>query len=383
MLISADKIHDGNAWMPEGTVIETDDNGTILAIHDASKRGEAIHYEGILCPGFVNVHCHMELSHMKGMVAEHTGLIPFLKQIPTLRNSFSEEQKKAARHEAYAEMLNNGIVAVGDIANTNDTLDLRALDKMHIHSFVESIGFTEERAEIMMNFAVQVYDRFEAQETKAKILRQSIVPHAPYSVSLGLFKLINSHRPQSLISIHNQESEAEHHFYINKQGAVNELLSALGINTDFFQASGRSSLATYIDYFEQEHSFIFVHNTYTGSDDAALGHGKFAQSYWCLCPNANLYIENRLPDIPMLMTEQRNICIGTDSLASNHQLSILSELQTIDKHYPEIGWETLLKWGTSNGAKALRMNDVAGSIKPGMQPGIVQIDTKGKAHRVM
>ena len=373
MLITADKIHDGQNWMPESTVLEIDDHGTITAIHDGPEKEAAKHYEGILCPGFVNVHCHMELSHMKGLVKEGLGLIPFLKHIPAYRDTFSEEQKKTARHEAYEEMLANGIVAVGDISNTADTLDLRALDKLHVHTFVESIGFTEEKADMMMSFAKNVYDQYEAQVTSEKILRQSIVPHAPYSVSSGLFKLINSHRPQSLISIHNQESEAEHEFYMNKSGLVNELLAAMGINIDFFVPSGRSSLSTYVNYFEKQHSFIFVHNTYTGLEDAALGHRHFSEAWWCLCPNANLYIESRLPDIPMLMNEERNICIGTDSLASNHQLSIYSELQSINKQYPGIGWETLLRWGTGNGARALRMADVVGSISVGMQPGLVVI----------
>src|ERR1043165_6526742 len=153
-LITADKIHDGNGWMPDGTVLEVDDNGTIIAVHGAGRKAEATFYEGILCPGFVNVHCHLELSHMKGLVPEKTGLIPFLKHIPTYRDTFTEEQKKAARHEACQELLNNGIVAVGDISNTTDTLDLRALDKLHMHTFVDSIGFTEERANMMMGFAV-------------------------------------------------------------------------------------------------------------------------------------------------------------------------------------------------------------------------------------
>lgn len=381
-LITATQIHDGEKFLPEGSVLEIDNKGTIIAIHDASKTTEASFYEGILCPGFVNVHCHLELSHMKGLIPEHTGLIPFLKNIPTQRDNFTEEQKKAARHQAYQELYNNGTAAIGDIANTTDTLDLRALDQMHIHTFIETIGFTEERAEMMMDLSKQTYDTYAAQNIKEKTLRQSIVPHAPYSVSSSLFKLISGHQPQSLISIHNQESEAEHHFYLSKGGAVNELLAMLNINTDFFQPSGKSSLQTYVQYFEKEHSFIFVHNTYTGLEDATIGSNTFAQAYWCLCPNANLYIENRLPDIPMLMNEQRNICIGTDSLASNHQLSILSELQAINKHYPEIGWETLLRWGTSNGAKALRMGDIVGSFKTGTRPGIVQIDLNATVKKI-
>ena len=121
-------------WLPEGTVLDVSENGTIVSILDG-PHPDATFYEGVLAPGFVNAHCHLELSHMKGVVPERTGLIPFLKTIPRHRNDFSEAEKATARQKAFDEMRSNGIVAVGDIANTTDTLDLRAQDKMHFHSF--------------------------------------------------------------------------------------------------------------------------------------------------------------------------------------------------------------------------------------------------------
>src|SRR5580658_1874420 len=105
--LTANKIHNGRGWLPEGSVIEVADDGTVISISNKPNK-EAVFYEGILTPGFVNVHCHLELSHMKGLVPEHTGLIPFLKNIPRHRNDFTEEQKKAARHKAYNELLQNG-----------------------------------------------------------------------------------------------------------------------------------------------------------------------------------------------------------------------------------------------------------------------------------
>ena len=92
-----------------------------------------------------------------------------------------------------------------------------------------------------------------------------------------------------------------------------------------------------------------------------------------LCPNANLYIENRLPNINLLLKSGANICIGTDSLASNHQLSVMAELETIHQYYPEIAWEKLLGWATYNGASALQMQQSIGSFEAGKRPGIVQI----------
>ncbi len=370
--ITAKRIHNGHQWLPEGAAIEVTDDGTVIAIHETAP-ADAIFYEGVLAPGFVNVHCHLELSHMKGVVPEHTSLIPFLETIPQSRNNFTAEQKSTARLNAYNELLQNGVVAVGDIANTSDTLDLRAMEQLHFYTFVECIGFSAINAERSFAYALQTYNAFAAQEQGSKRLSQTIVPHAPYSVSSALFNLIDGHLPAAPISIHNQESIEENRFYEVKEGDIRQLLKTLGIDDAEFIPTSKTSLQSYLEWLSATHPFIFVHNTHTSLEDVQFVHQRIKEHYWCLCPNANLYIENTLPDIDMLIGEDNCICIGTDSLASNHQLSILAELDTIKRRYPHLQWETLLMWATSNGAKALQMHDIAGTIEPGKKPGIIQI----------
>jgi len=372
VFLTAEKIHDGISWLPEGTVIETNEEGSIVALHDATGNIDANHYDGILAPGFVNVHCHLELSHMKGAVQEHTGLIPFLQQVMAKRFGFTDEQKKEARETAFQFMLDNGIVALGDIANTNDTLEQQATGKMHFYSFAEAIGFNELPLP-QFETSKKVYEGFAAQQPNNNILKQSIVPHAPYSVSHALFKLIDAHLPSTVISIHNQESKAEDEYYISKTGQVHDLLQGFGIDDTFFHPSGKPSILTYAKWMSPGHNYIFVHNTYTSSNDVIMVQRLLPDVYWCLCPNANLYIENALPDVNMLVRDANNICIGTDSLSSNHQLSVLAELATLKKHYPNLDWATLLRWGTYNGARALQMQDTIGKIEEGKKPGIVQI----------
>jgi len=368
--ITATQIHDGKTLLPAGTTIEVSEDGTILNII-AEPTADTIYYEGMLAPGFVNVHCHLELSHMKGVVPEHTGLIPFLETIPLSRNKYTEEQKTEARHAAYNELLQNGVVAVGDIANTTDTIDIRELDKLNIYTFVESIGFTEANAERSFGYGVSTYNAFAGQEEQQKKLQQTIVPHAPYSVSPALFRLIDGHQPGAPISIHNQESEEENRFYQTKEGGVLRLLSTLGIDPASFIPTGKTSLYSYMEWLSPDHPFILVHNTCSTREDVQYAEKRIKELYWCLCPNANLYIENKLPDVAMLMDEEAMICIGTDSLASNHQLSVLAELQTINQHYPNISWENLITWGTYNGAAALQMKEHIGNIATGKKPGIL------------
>lgn len=98
------------------------------------------------------------------------------------------------------------------------------------------------------------------------------------------------------------------------------------------------------------------------------------QSFWCTCPNANLYIENRLPNYRHFIDNQAVVCIGTDSLTSNWQLSILEEMKTIARFQSYVGFELLLRWATLNGALALGFEDDFGSIEVGKTPGLLLLD---------
>ncbi len=378
--LTADRIHDGERFLPAGTVLELEENGCIRALHPPGAVSGAEHLEGILCPGFVNAHCHLELSHMCGRIPEGTGLIPFLQEVMRGRGAVAEEEKSEARAAAYQSMLDAGIVAVGDIANTTDTLDLRGRDGLHMHSFVECMGFVEATAQARLDASMQVYRAFSAQPRADKALSESIVPHAPYSVSGALFRLINAVLPGSLISIHNQEAPDEDAYYRDKSGRVRELLGGLGIDDAYFTPPGCSSLRAYLPFFDSSHPMLLVHNTCTAADDVRFARLRDPEPYWCLCPGANLYIEGRIPDLDMLISLTDRICIGTDSLASNHRLSVLHELRLIDARHPGIGAERLLRWACSGGAGALGLRSVCGGFTPGLRPGILQLPGGLEAH---
>jgi cytosine/adenosine deaminase-related metal-dependent hydrolase len=145
----------------------------------------------------------------------------------------------------------------------------------------------------------------------------------------------------------------------------------MNLDASFFQPSGKSSLQTYLPKFLQNQSVILVHNVFTSEDDILFAKKNKKEIHWCLCPNANQYISRQLPDIELLMKHDCSIVLGTDSLASNHQLSILEEIKTIQQAFPAIEMVTLLRWATSNGAKALQLDSLLGSFEKGKKPGII------------
>ena len=363
------KIFDGYHFLNDKVlVLQTD--STVETIIDVDDAGDDIRQvEGILSPGFINCHCHLELSHMKGMIAEHTGLVNFVGDVNTKRK-ISEETILQAIADTEAEMLNNGIVAVGDICNKNYTIEQKKKDNIYYHNFIEVLGFNPLIADRNFEIFKNTYETFNSNLPSSKT---SLTLHAPYSVSAALWEKVVHYPGNNLISIHNQETEDETLWFKNKQGDFATMYERMNLDTATFTPSGKSSLQTYGHNFLPHQSLLLVHNVFTTQEDIEFAESLTNPVSWCFCPNANKYISDRLPDINLFLKSGCDIVLGTDSLASNHQLSIWAEIQTIQKNLPDISLETMLQWATINGAKALQVENVFGSFEKGKKPGVIII----------
>lgn len=366
--ISADYVYPVVGPPIKSGVVVLDAEGTIVAVWtpaEAQAAGitELKHYEGLLAPGFVNTHCHLELSHMKGKIAEHTGLPEFVQTVIKQRAA-DEYELETAMRTADKEMFESGIVAVADISNQAVSKMIKRGSFIYYHTFVEVMGFNPETASAAMERALQVKEEFQP-------LKVSLVPHAPYSVSEALFNALrlNGTNDPAPVSIHNQETADENLFFESKSGAFLDLYKFLGLNIDFYQPTGKTSLQSYLPRLSTEQKTLLVHNTFTSKEDVYFATALHPNLYWCLCPNANLYIENRLPDVNMLRDSGIKLTIGTDSLASNHKLSVFDELQTLERNF-SIPLAELLRWACLNGAEFLGIADRYGSLEKGKKPGI-------------
>ncbi|MBP1651311.1 MAG: amidohydrolase [Bacteroidetes bacterium] len=364
-------LFDGQKILSGDKVLILSEDGTIMDIVSADLAGEGVQeVDGILSPGFVNTHCHLELSHMKGIIPEGTGLPAFLTQVMEKRG----QQDDAVIKTAEEAMWESGISAVGDICNGTATLAPKQHSPIYYHSFVETMGFVPVAAQSRLDYSLSVLEQF--RRLNGDMHSCSVVPHAPYSVSKALFSLLSVIPDNTPISIHNQETAAENQLYADKTGAFLDFYQHFGMDASAFVPTGGTSLPAWLPYFKHL-PVILVHNTFSTKEDVVFTKQHAPDAYWCLCPQANLYIEKRLPDISLLRSEGCAITLGTDSLASNHQLSIWEEIQAIRGHYPEIPLEEILQWATLNGAKALGISARYGSFEKGKQPGVIVITDKG------
>lgn len=369
--ISADILYPVSAAPIEQGVVILDDTGKVLSTgkredYDVSEL--EIH-QGALIPGFINTHCHLELSHMKGKVHTGTGLIDFIKGVVSKRN-VEQEVILDAIQKAEAEMIAGGIVAVGDISNAPDTFLQKSKGNLRYYTFVEFFDFLQDQnAPVEFDKYKAVYDQLEI----SKGSRKSCVPHAPYSVSEKLFALINevNEGEEATISIHNQETPPENDLFMKGAGGFVNFYGQFGISLDHFQATGKTAIHYALSQMDKQHRTLFVHNTLTTIEDIRFAQQWNAKVYWATCPNANLYIENNLPYYQHFLDTDAKVTIGTDSLTSNWQLSILAEMQAIARFQSYIPFEAILQWATLNGAEALGFEADLGSIESGKTPGIL------------
>jgi cytosine/adenosine deaminase-related metal-dependent hydrolase len=380
----ASQLFNGYEVLDDQHVLIADERGKMEAIVPLGEAGDGVQFlSGILSPGFINCHCHLELSHMKGMVPEKTGMTDFILAVLKSRSQ-PEEAIVDAIERAEKEMLQNGIVAVGDICNTTHSLLQKKKGRLYYHNFIEAIGFDPSQAEQRFSTSSLLFNDF-ARQYGLPIESNSMVPHAPYSVSPELFHRIINFPGNHILTMHNQESEPENELFISKTGDFLRLYAQLNLDLSFFQSSGKTSLQTVFPYFKKNQTIILVHNVTTSERDLRyLANVKyqdqsngFHQSspdlYFCLCPKANRYIGNSLPNVDLLRNSNYPIVIGTDSLASNNQLNILEELKAVQQQSPDVGLQELLQWATLNGAKALQLEERLGSFEKEKTPGILLI----------
>lgn len=368
--------------IPNGYLFIEDD-GTIIhctAIEPISDQFEIEIFEGIICPGFINTHCHLELSHLKGKLTEHKGLPSFIADVQQYRDTETKTIQEAIK-QADRVMQKEGIVAVGDISNSSDTFETKSNSLIKYHTFLEVFGGDPTDSEKHFTRIKSLQEKLE----KYPGLNSSIVPHAPYSVSEKLFKKIGEHCyvDESPICMHNQETVSENTMFTDASGDLIDQLKKFSPLYNDWKPTGQRSLMSRLVLLPRCNKIALVHNTFTNKEDIEKALKYHEYLWWCTCPNANLYIENSLPNYTLWREKHLRICVGTDSLASNHKLSILNELKSIQKKHTEIPLEELVLWATLNGATLLGYDKELGSFNAGKKPGINLIKNVDLKHMLL
>lgn len=352
-------------------VITTNDEGTIKGIEDTGgelKEEQQIEFHnGIIIPGFVNCHCHLELSHLKATMTAGKGLPDFIEQLKFKR--IADRGKVISDAEkADAEMFKAGVSLCADICNTSDTFNLKRKSRIKYLNLIEVFGIDPSKAEKRKAEAVLLAD-----EAGKSGLEYAIVPHSPYSVSHPLLRMIRDLSAENKVtSIHFMETPSEKDFLKNHSGPIMQAYLRSGyLNGDPESVKDHAELV--LDEITSSGNLILVHNTFADRETIERVNRR-NDLFWCLCLNSNLFLEGTLPPVKLLMDEGCEIVTGTDSLASNNCLNMLEEIKTLQLNFPWITLQESVKWSTINGARALNEEKNFGSLEPGKKPGLLLIE---------
>ena len=345
-----------NGELERNIVVEVDDRGTITNILrcDAIDSMASVEFlPGILIPGMVNCHCHLELSYLKGAIAEGEGYGGFARSIGAVRNNFTTEERIRSARLADAQMWEEGVEAVADIANDDLVMEVKTQSKIEYHTLFEFFGLNNRDVEPHFDLA----NRYP---------RSYVTPHSTYSVQDEPFRQICA-RNSSLLSIHLLESDAEEGLY-HGRGSLHEWYQRMGWVCDFLKyESPAGRVAGCID---RKCRVLLVHNTRATAEDIATVESHTKNGTWVLCPESNRFISNDRPPVDLLRKSGVAIAVGTDSLASARSLSMIENLRLLGNH----PLRELVTWATRSGAKALGIDGMTGSIEMGKRPGLVVIE---------
>ncbi|NOU18462.1 MAG: amidohydrolase family protein [Bacteroidales bacterium] len=322
-------------------------------------------HNGVIVPGFINTHCHLELSHLKGKLQQSHGIAEFVTQIRNNRKADELEIADGIK-SALSSLKSHGIVAVGDICNTSDTIHQKQESDILFHSFVELFGLNPSDSEERFKSSMELLNKFQLSNCG----KSSLTPHSTYSISIELWALIKDelNKNQPIVSIHYGESLQEYALLKNHSGLLADNFKKLGIPINLSEFNSPQEVVK--QFIPANSKVLFVHNTFASSAEIKELASHYKESFFVLCPSSNLFIEGMLPDAPMIAHAGVDVTLGTDSYASTDTISIFDQMMILLDRFPTLSFNDVLNWATLSGARALNLDSQVGSLEIGKKPGL-------------
>jgi cytosine/adenosine deaminase-related metal-dependent hydrolase len=344
------------------------DGGRIAWVGRAGDPGEpaAVRRDlgpGVLLPGLVNAHCHLELSHLAGQVPGDAGFVPWVEGVVASRGTVPDEAVREAAAGAIRSLEAHGTVALGDVSNGLGHLDLLASSRLSAVVFLELLAWDPARAEATLAGA----------DARASAVAGSLRPgldlrlaaHAPHTVSPALLRLLAGRGGPS--AIHLAESEEEAAFLRDGSGGWPAFLARRGLGHVPFTPPGSSPVGHCDDLGTLHPRLVAAHGVQVDAADRETLARRGV--HVVLCPRSNRSLGVGTADVPALLAAGVRLALGTDSLASVETLDVLDDAVALARRFPGLDPVAIVRMATLGGAEALGFGDL-GAIAPGKRAAL-------------
>jgi aminodeoxyfutalosine deaminase len=350
----------------------------IVAVSTSPLDGEPVRDLGdaALFPGLINAHTHLEFSGLLQPLGEPgMALVDWIPTVLAHRRS-RDSTAKMSIPAGCLESLAQGVTTIGEIA-TADAAAYADLAPVDLVLMIETIGFSRARAESALQAAAQQLNAFDAKFAGAANVQLGLSPHAPYTVSPELLaSLIALARKRNLpIAMHVAESVDELELLASGTGRFQQLLDERSMWDDTAIPRG-STPFDYLQLLATAPRALVIHGNHLDRDEHAFLATHSDRMSLVYCPRTHAYFDH--PPYPLAQLLNASVCValGTDSRASNPDLSLLAEIRDVAQRHPEVRPESVLRMGTLAGAQALGREQACGSITPGKLANLFAIPTR-------
>ena len=353
-------------------------DGRIAAVHARTEAAATDLGRVAIMPALVNAHTHLELSYLRGVIPPTERFLDWIRTIIATRRQYPDPEDPRivdAARAGIAEAKASGTGLIGDISNSLVTAPLLREAGVAAQVFYELLRFNASDPEALTR---EARAKADAVASRDRMVRVSLAPHAPCSVSPGLFAAIRADldaHPGQVSSIHLGESPEEMEFIRHGTGPWRALLEELRVWTDAWEAPGTSP----VEYLDRlgflDRRVLAVHGVQLDGDDLDRLHAL--DMTVVACPRSNRYVGVGPPPIESFYAMNVNVAFGTDSLASVEDLNLFSELAEARRIAPRVQARSLLESATRHGARALGFEDEFGTIEEGKRAQLIAVRLPG------
>jgi cytosine/adenosine deaminase-related metal-dependent hydrolase len=354
-----------------------DETGSILDVGPAAEilprhAGASVErVQGVVMPGLVNAHVHVELSSLRGKVAGGHGFVRWVERMMGMRAAERPEDDAVAIEKAAGEMETFGTVAVGEVTNTLAAVGALARRGIGGSIFHEVFGLDKERAlaklHAMREERAALADELAAQDLVAAPAAHTVYTTHPDAIRAVLAEV----RAAGLrTTVHMAEHPAERSFLEKGVGPFVDFATRMRFPIDRFPVphKGPIDLADELGLLAPDVLLVHLTDARQGELDRVAASGAWV----VLCPRSNLYIEVKLPPLLEMLKAGIVPALGTDSLGSNASLDVLAEAKALAERFPSVDKRVLVEMATAAGARALGRPDL-GCLRKGSRPGVITV----------
>src|SRR5882762_1538931 len=339
--------------------------------------------EQALLPGLINAHCHLDYTCLRGKIPPQKTFTDWIRAINAEKANLSPKDYLASINDGFEEAKRFGTTATANLTAFPELIS-QVQPPIRTWWFAELINIrAPERTNELIDSAI---------EALKQTPRWGLAPHALFTASKDLFRRCEEIAQQEhiLLTTHLAESREEMEMFRAASGPLYEFIRSIGRPMD--DCGNETPLGLFLDLIGSGRSpnrpraievnrpylsWIVAHlNELTESDFEMLerSNSKFHVVH---CPRSHNYFGHSPFAFDRLRSFGFNICLGTDSLASNESLSLFAEMRAFQKEFPSVSAEEILQMVTVNPARALRYENALGQIRPGFGADLIAVPCSG------